>query len=346
MLDKFVGNKQIKEILRRMISKNRVPHSLLFAGEEGVGKKHFALEIAKSFVCQNPINFEACDKCNACIRAEKFTFPKAEDKKEDFQQVFFSDHPDVGMVIPYKNNILVDAVRDLEKEANFRPYQAKARIFIIDNADKLNTAKDNAANALLKTLEEPPETTYIFLISSRPDSLLSTILSRCQVLRFAPIKAQEIETKLLKTKKFAPIDAPLIAKLARGSIGRALKTDLTKQQEIRGNVIKILECLLLKKDRAFLLKAAEELNDAKNKENYEYFLDILQITIHDIWAIKLGSLEITNADIFNQLKHFAEKSDSKQLSAWLKEIETLRENFAVNLNKKIATDALFMQMAG
>jgi DNA polymerase-3 subunit delta' len=345
MFDKLIGNNHIKEILRRMLKADRVPHSLLFAGEEGIGKRQFALELAKSFVCQTPKDFEACDKCVACKRADKFVFPRADDKKEEFEKVFFSEHSDVGIVIPYKNGILVNAVRELEKEANFRPYEAKARIFIIDDAEKLNAAKDNAANALLKTLEEPVATTYIFLISSHPDSLLPTILSRCQTLRFAPCAAKDIENHLLDTKKFSIDDAAVLARLASGSVGRALETDLVKFREQREVMLKVLESLIVKENSSYLLKTSEEMNDAKHKERYEAFLDILQSLIHDIWVLRFDAGEIVNADIRNALQRFAEKSDSKRLAKWLSEIETMREGFAVNLNKKIATDALFMQMA-
>ena len=217
MFDKLIGNNQIKEILRRMLAKNRVPHSLLFAGEEGVGKKHFALELAKSFICQSSIESEACDKCAACKRADKFNFPKSDDR-DAHKKVIFSEYADIGQVISYNKNILVDAVRDLEKEANYRPYESKARFFIIDDADKMN---DAASNALLKTLEEPAETTYLFLITSRPDALLPTIISRCQTLRFAPIPAIEIEQHLLETKQFAIDDAELLSLLSNGNIGLA-----------------------------------------------------------------------------------------------------------------------------
>ncbi|HEY0427753.1 MAG TPA: DNA polymerase III subunit delta' [Pyrinomonadaceae bacterium] len=348
MFDKLIGNNHIKEILRRMLRKERVPHSLLFAGAEGVGKKRFALELAKAFVCQNPTGAEACDKCSACRRADRFVFPKSDDKKDDFEKVFFSEHSDVGIVIPYKNGILINAVRDLEKEANFRPYEARARFFIIDDAEKLNSAKDNAANALLKTLEEPVATTYIFLISSRPDALLPTILSRCQTLRFAPVEAKEIKNHLLETKKFASDDAEILARLASGSIGNALETDLIKFREQREVMLRVLESLLIKPNRSILLKTAEEMNDAKHKEKYENFLDILQTLIHDVWTVRFGGNDeaVVNADIKAALARFAEKADAKRLAAWLSEIETMRERFAVNLNKKIATDALFMQMAG
>ena len=328
-----------------MLEKNCVPHSLLFAGEEGVGKKHFALELAKSFACQNLQNFEACGKCSECNRADKFTFPKPDDKREEFERVFFSQHSDIGTVIPCRNNILVNSIRDLEKQANFRPYEAKARFFIIEDAHKMN---DHASNALLKTLEEPQPTAYIFLITSRPDALLPTILSRCQTLRFAPITAKQIETHLLETKQFAPDDAELLSLLSNGSIGLALTLDLAKFREQRDAMLKVLQSLLIENNRAFLLKTAEEMNDAKNKDTYEKFLDILQTLIHDIWKIKLGADEfaVVNRDYKTQIKILAEKADAKRLATWLKEIETLRENFAVNLNKKIATDALFMQMFG
>lgn len=345
MFDKIIGNAPIKEIMRRMLLQKRVPRSLIFAGAEGVGKKQFALELAKAVICQNPKNFEACDLCAACKRAGKFTFPAA-DKKDDFERVIFSEHPDVGTVVPYKNSILVDAVRELEREANFRPFEAKARFFIIDDAEKLSSAKDNAANALLKTLEEPPPTSYIFLVTSRPDALLPTILSRCQILRFAPVPVKEIEAHLLSTQKFSPGDAELVAKLSDGSVGNALETDASKFRERRAAMLNVLDSLLVKKDRSILLRAAEDMNDAKNKDNYDAALETLETLIHDVWTLRLGNKEqIVNADIEKQLTNLAESADAKRLAAWLVQIETTRQNFNVNLNRKIATDALFMQMA-
>lgn len=341
MFSKLIGNNQIKTILRRFISNQRVPNSLLFTGEEGIGKRLFALEFAKSFICRNPNNGEACDKCRACLRADNFTFPKADDR-DDHKKVIFSEHPDIGTVISYKRNILVDAIRDLEREANFRPFEAESRFFIIDDADKMNA---EASNALLKTLEEPPAASHIFLITSRPNALLPTIRSRVQTLRFAPVETEEIEKHLLSTKRFSQSDAKVLAKLAHGRLGSALELDLEKFRARRELMFKIVQSLLQTNDRAVLLQTAEEMNDAKNKDDYEKFLDALQTLIHDIWILQIGGNEIVNADLENHLKRFAETADSKKLSGWLTEIELMREQFAVNINKKIATDALFMQMA-
>ena len=342
MFDKLIGNNHVKEILQRMIATRRVPNSLLFTGADGIGKREFALETAKSFACQNPRETrEACDVCGACKRAEKFNFPNSRDK-DDNEKIFFSEHPDIGLIRQAGKFITVNQMRELETESNFRPFEAAARFFLIDDAEKMNEA---AANALLKTLEEPSPSSHIFLITSRPAALLPTIRSRCQTLRFAPVEPKQIEGFLESKKQFSVSSAELLSKLSRGSIGRALSLDLDKFRERRESMLRVLESLSAQPNRAVLLKTAEEMNDAKNKDYYEDFLEILEILIHDVWILRLGKDEIVNVDLKSQLEKISESAESKRLSKWLAEIETVRENFAVNLNRKIATDALFMQMA-
>lgn len=343
MFDKLIGNNPVKTILRRLLVARRVPNALLLAGASGIGKRLFALELAKSFVCLNPENSESCDDCANCRRADKFTFPKSDDR-DAFKRVVFSEHPDIGLILPYGKNILVDAIRDLEREANFRPYEATARFFIINDADKMN---DAASNALLKTLEEPPAASHIFLIASRPDALLPTIRSRCQTLRFAPIETREIENYLTKDKTVAPDDAALLAKLSGGKLGNAFVSDLEKFKENRRQMLVVLESILVKETRAELLRVAEEMNDAKHKDDFETKLDILQSLIHDVWTIRnqADTKILVNVDLTNDLQRFAARAESRQLSTWLTKIEILREQLAVNLNRKIAVDALFMQMA-
>lgn len=343
MFEKLIGNNSIKTVLRRLIAQRRVPNSLLFVGEDGIGKKQFALEIAKAFVCQHPKNFEACDNCSACRRAAKILFPKPDDR-DAFKRIVFTEHPDVGLIIPYNKNILVDAIREIEIEANFRPNESSDRFFIIDEADRMN---ESASNALLKTLEEPAPTSHIFLISSRPDALLPTIRSRCQTVRFAPIAVGEVETFLLGTKQFSPDDAALLAKLSGGKLGNALETDLGKLRERRDQMLKVLENILITENRAELLRVAEEMNDAKNKDGYELSLDVLQTLIHDVWTLKNNAAEriLINVDVLANLQKLAVNAESKRLAKWLLEIENLRAGLIFNLNRKIATDALFLQMA-
>lgn len=321
-----------------------MPNSALFTGPDGVGKKQFALALAEAIVCRNAADGAACGECESCRRRLEFEFPKSDDR-EAHRKVIFSRHPDVGIVIPYNRNILVDAIRDLEREANFRPYQASARVFIIENADKLN---DEAANALLKTLEEPPPSSYIFLITSRPDRLLQTIRSRCQVIRFSPIPTVEISEHLVRTGKAHEQDAGLVSRLAGGSIGRAATMDVEKVKTVRTEMLSILHDAVIGHDLASLLSAAERLNDPRNKTDYEEGLNTLETLVRDIWLITLDPETelLVNADIRADLDNLSLAAAPSQPARWLESIESVREGFMVNINRKIATDALFMEIAG
>jgi DNA polymerase-3 subunit delta' len=343
MYNDLIGNDRVKMMLRRLLENGRISNAFLFAGPEGVGKKRFALRLAAGFVCRQPATFEPCGECSACRRAAVFEFPQAE-KKDDFKRVIFSEHPDIGMVVPYNRNVLVDAVRDLEREANFHPYEANARFFIIDDADKMN---DAASNALLKTLEEPPATSHIILVTSRPDSLLPTILSRCQTIRFAPLTPQEIEAHLIVSGRFAAEDARIAARLAAGSLGRASSIGPEELRDRRKRMVEVLENTLKAVDRAALLSISESLADAKNKDGFETDMAILETLIHDVWTLKLtGEPEkLVHADLAGRLAEFARNARTEALAAWMREIELLRERAEVNINKRIAADALLMEMA-
>ena len=343
MFDKLIGNDNAKLMLRRLVGNGRVPNSLLFAGDEGVGKRLFAIELAKAFLCREPIDKAACGTCSACKRAEVIVLPKSE-KKEDYDRVFFTDHPDLGMVIPFRRNVRIEAIRALEREANFRPYEAAARFFIVDDAEKM---ADPAANALLKTLEEPASTTHIVLITSKPDSLLPTIRSRVQTIKFAPLLAGDIEEFLMREKAFTRDEARVAARTSRGSVGRAASINVATFRSARERMLDVVRSIIRLQDRSAPMRISEEMNDAKNKDNFEENLDILESVIHDIWTLQItGDSEgLTNSDIEDELRSLAVGSESRDLPAWLAEIETMRSNFIVNINRRIATDALFTAMA-
>src|SRR5256714_8851532 len=151
----LIGNNEVKASLRRLLTENRLPGSLLFTGEQGIGKKLFALELAKTLNCRNRQGVEACDECSSCKRIDRSTFPPFHDDDEDKERLIWSEHPDVAMARPYKQIIRIPVMRELEREANYRPFEGTARIFIVEDADYMN---DQAANSLLKTLEEPEPT--------------------------------------------------------------------------------------------------------------------------------------------------------------------------------------------
>ncbi len=345
MFAELYGNEDAKQHARHLLKVGRVPHSFLLAGPDGIGKRLFALELARAFVCTEPIDGEGCGKCSACGRVVRFAYPEPTDKsKDEYKKVFFSEHPDVGTVVTYKRLILVDAIRDLEREANFRPYEANARFFIVDEAEKLN---DNAANALLKTLEEPPDSTYLILVTSRPDHLLPTIRSRCQMLRFTPVAAEEIARCLIAKSAFHGDEAKLVARLANGSIANAMSFDLEKFRSIRESMLGVVENVITSGNIPPLLQMSESMNDAKGKEDYEPSIDVLESLVRDVWLLKnsAGSDAIINIDLAAKLGELAALGDSRKMGNWLSSIEEMRQNFAANINRKVATDALFLEMA-
>ncbi|MGH9957116.1 MAG: ATP-binding protein [Pyrinomonadaceae bacterium] len=343
MFDQLTGNERVKQLLRRILTSGRVPGALLFSGPEGVGKKLFALELARALNCRSPQWVEGCGRCSACVRIGKFNYPQSDDT-DDWKRIIWTDHPDVGMVVAPKRLLWVEQMRAVEAEANFRPFEGKARFFLIDDAEKLN---DPSANALLKVLEEPPRTSHIVLITARPAMLLATIRSRCQAIRFSPLSAAEIEEHLTRNKLVSEEDSHLRARAAAGSLGRALDTDAETYKEQREEMLAVLHNLAIKGDQSALLRSSELLNDARYKDEYETRLELLETLIRDAWLLSLGDGNglMINDDLRPSLAKIAQRIDSHRVTSWISQIEELREQLVVNINRKPATDALFLSMA-
>jgi DNA polymerase-3 subunit delta' len=343
MLDQLTGNERAKKLLRRILEARRVPGAMLFTGEDGVGKKLFALEIARALNCRAPQGVEGCGQCPPCKRISKFNYPQSAES-DDWKGIIWTDHPDVGMVVAPKRLLLVEQMRQIEREANFRPYEGKARVFLIEDADKLN---DPSANALLKVLEEPPHTSHIVLLTSLPAMLLPTIRSRCQMIRFSPLKPQEIEEHLIENKLAGAAEARSRARVARGSLGRAINQDFDEYTAQREAMLRVLKALVAGDDRTELLRSAEDLNSAAIKDEYECRLDILETLIRDAWmlALNVPAENIVNEDLLGPLKQIAKSLDTVRPARWISQIEEMREQLVVNINRKAATDALFLTKA-
>jgi DNA polymerase-3 subunit delta' len=344
MFSNLIGNEEAKDSLRRLLTGGRLPGSLLFTGEEGIGKKLFALELAKALNCRNHVGIEACDECSSCKRISASTFPLFGNPDDDKERMIWSEHADVAMARPYKQIIRVPVMRELEREANFRPFEGKARIFIIEDAQYLN---EPASNALLKTLEEPQPTSHLILTTTNPMALLATIRSRCQAIRFAPIPTRDIEKFLIERESISATDAALLARTSQGSIGRALSTDVDDYRDRRAAMLAVLKALTITGDRVHLLRLSEDLAAAKDRADYERSLDVLEGLIRDAWSLVLGrDHEATvNNDLIRDLVAVAGQLTSQKAAAWLAEIEELRGALEVNLNRRIASDGLLLSMA-
>jgi DNA polymerase III subunit delta' len=209
------GHVRLVALLSRSVHRATLPPSLIFAGPTGVGKRLVATATAQALNCTSPIEeplFDACGVCAACTRIAR------------------GIHPDLIVVEPGENgSIKIEQVRDLVDRAAYRPFEGRRRVVIIDEADALMPP---AQNALLKTLEEPPPSSVFILVTSRPDMLLPTVLSRCPRLRFRPIAAEDL-ARALVARGFQSEKARTVAAAADGSLGRALAANAEEIVEAR-----------------------------------------------------------------------------------------------------------------
>ena len=196
------GHQRVRDFLHAAVANDRLPHALLFAGADGVGKRSLALALVAWLLCEADGD-DACGTCASC------------------RQLPAGSHPDFQMlsVATGKKEIGVDRVRDVKRFTQLRPVRGSVKVALIDDAHMLTIA---AQNALLKTLEEPPEHSLLILVANNPDALLPTVRSRCQRVQFSPLSNDVVVEILTRDHGIAPATARQLAALAEGSPGRAL----------------------------------------------------------------------------------------------------------------------------
>ncbi|MBI3649563.1 MAG: DNA polymerase III subunit delta' [Acidobacteria bacterium] len=319
----LIGNEPIKRRLQRSVADGRIGQSLIFAGQRGIGKHQFALALAQAVNCLQPLEGDACGVCTNCKKfaAREFT--------------------DVKTIEPIGQFIKVEQMREMSEEANFMPYEGRRRVYILDEAERLNLA---AANSILKILEEPPDTSLLLLITAKPYALLETIRSRCQMLNFAPLATSALEAYLQANYKRPLAETTLLARLARGSIGRALEIDLGEYKEKRGAMMELLEALTVSRDSIRLMSFAEMLGRKLDKAGFENHVDLLLLLLEDLFHLKLGkSIDaLTNADILPRLEAVAEVTSLEKIMEWVEKLEAVLQNLARNINRHIAMEALLI----
>ena len=201
-----------------------------------------------------------------------------------------------------------------------------------------------AANSILKTLEEPPSTTLFVLVTSKPYALLETIRSRCQMLTFAPLATGELESHLAANYKRPKDETRLLARLARGSIGRALEIDLGEFREKRGRMLEMIEALAVARDTVRLMSFAEELGRKLERDEFENHLDALLVLLSDLFRLKLGQPHesLTNSDIQSRLSRIAEVTTLEQITDWVDRIEQILQGMSRNINRQLAMEAFLV----
>jgi DNA polymerase-3 subunit delta' len=323
----LIGNESNKRILQRLLRRGDLGMTLIFAGADGVGKRQFALTFAKAANCQKPpqTNDDSCDDCPVCERIQS------------------NSYSDVVTIQPDGAYIKIAQTRVLTDDVQVRPREGKQRFFLIDEADRL---REEAANSLLKTLEEPPATSTIILLTSRPDALLPTIRSRAQRLSFAPLSTTEMEAYLTKTTQRPAPDTKLLARLTGGRIGQATTIDLSEYRRERREMLELLELLAAGNNKYRLLKAAEHYGK-QEREAFERMLNLLLNVLRDVFLVAASGSDanVVNTDVTDRLQSLAEKIGVVRLIDWIKKFDELRRNLNININRQVTTEAALLSLA-
>ena len=239
MFDKIIGNEQIKEQLQKSVFENKVSHSYMFVGIEGIGKQIMAKNFAQIILCTNETQ-KGCHQCKSCI------------------EFMSHNHPDFLYIEPDGNSVKIEQIRYLQRKIQEKPIISNKKVYIINDADKMTT---EAQNCLLKTLEEPPEYSTIILVGSNENAFLNTIKSRCMKIAFQPIEAKYIKQYMEKTYGMINISQNMLDAF-QGSIGKAIIIKDKKEQyeNVEGMIEK-----LDKTDMTELIRLGESLYQSKDE---------------------------------------------------------------------------------
>ncbi|MGH7253350.1 MAG: DNA polymerase III subunit delta', partial [Nitrospiraceae bacterium] len=285
----LIGHERPTAILKASILHDRVAHAYLFFGEGGIGKRRAALRFAQALNCETDYGPEGPDACGAC---------------RSCRQIEARTHPDFLLIEPDQEQanpqIKIEQIRELEQQLVYHPLVGRRKVCLIDDADRMTPG---AANALLKTLEEPPDHSLLLLITSRPSALLATVRSRCQGIRFVAPARADVEAALTTKRGIPPADARFLAMVTQARIGQALETDLaaTRAQEDEFSALTSAKSL---QSVATLLTAAEALY---RSDRAPEALEWMAGWIRDLILVSVGADpdNLVNRDRLPQLEQVA-----------------------------------------
>ncbi len=329
----LVGHRPIRALLARAVASGTVPHSLLFDGPDGVGKRTCALDLAAALNCLTRTDGWACGACSACTRMAR------------------GAHPDVIVLAPNdKGVIAVDMVRDVIASASYRPFEARRRVVVIDEADRM---PPGAQNALLKTLEEPPPSSMIVLVTARPDALLDTVRSRCPRFRFGPLSTADVAEVLGRLRGMDEDAATALAAAAGGSVGRALVAEAGVAGEARAVALAVLQGVAGRPSASQRLGVAQRLVDTPKKKGGASERDLLLQRLEamagllrDMGGVKAGAEAgvLASPDLAQPLASLAAHYDGVRLTRAFHCVDEARRALERNQAAKVVADWLACEL--
>lgn len=323
------GHKEIIGHLQTAVRTGEVSHAYLFDGEGGSGKRTLAQIFAMLLLCRDKdlqaLHPEPCGHCASCIK------------------VSGGNHPDLIFVTHEKPNLIsVDEIRtQVVETVPVRPYESPYKVYIIDDADKMNP---QAQNALLKTLEEPPSYVVILLLSDNRDAMLPTVLSRCVSLSLRPLSNAAVVGYLTDEFHLSTREAELIASYAQGNIGRAKAAAMSGDfSSLLTGALRILTNIRKMGERDAIAAIADL---AKEKQSVYEYLDVFTIWYRDVLLYKAtkdpGGL--TFRDKIEAIAEQAKLSSYEGLQAILSAINKARIRLRANVNFETTMELLFLTM--
>ena len=338
MFENFFGNARAVETLEQMIESERIHQTLMLAGPEGVGKATLARRFAGALLGDRAKierdDLSLPDNATLIADREKWT---AEKRSED--PLIFASHPDFVTFAPDGplRQISIQQMRLLKERAQFKPLHGRWRVFLIDHIDRAN---EQAANSLLKTLEEPPGHLIIVVTAENAYDLLPTIRSRVVPIQMAPLTPEEMQ-QFAESKGLPEVNRRLA--LAGGSPGVAMGIDLAAYDKRRAAMLALLEVASKKAPFARWLRHSEAIGSSKS-EKLEYYLNVLFLLLEDVLLLQQGSATIRNEDIRKELSAIAGAISFEWICTAVKRVEELMEFLRRNIQKSIALDALIMEL--
>src|SRR5215467_5592656 len=359
----FHGNAEIVRRIREMLGRDRLPHSVILAGPRGSGKYTLATMVARAMNClERPTSDglpDFCGKCSNCVRigqsedlgarlaeaVEARDALKESDKKET--RLFIQTHPDVLVIPPDPPQMMikVDQVRHVIDTIYFRPSEARERVFIFSDSAFMK----EAANSLLKVLEEPPQFATLFLLARNPGELLPTIRSRSMTLPLRRLSSSEIEAYLARQRPdWSAPQRALVARLSEGAVGRARSFDLAEYARGRANALTLLGTALGSGDHSELFKMTESYRPgAEGREKMDLLIRCLYSLLEDLLFLTSGAQDLVrNTDILPELRRLAAMASFDWLVEATEGLGNVERGMRRNLLRSLSLDAFEAALEG
>ena len=317
-----IGQEGPKKKIRTALAQQAIGHAYLFSGDDGIGKRLMALRFAQALSCETPPSSSQPDSCGHCRACE---------------QIGSGIHPDLLVIEPEQDKanpqIKIDRVREIERHVIYRPLLSARKICIIDDADRLTA---NAANAFLKTLEDPPEHSLFILVTSQPLRLLATVRSRCLTLRFSPATPEQFQGALALKQAAALEDARFLSQVCGNRIGVALRTDLSELRSRHDRFFDLCRSGTLAHPTA-VLQQAEELSKAQPLPDV---IDWLSHGLRDVLLMTLGTRQnlLLHQSQIPLLEQIAAPLTPADIVELMDVLQTLEQALTQNLNLQLCLE--------